>query len=159
MSQEKFALQTNILLHADDFFEAYRRCIKGECPVKDEFGRLKYSVINIPSIVNAAFACELYLKSILKKPVMEHDLKKLFETLEKNKQNEIRKLVNNQLEKQSKYSFDLCLERAVNIFVKWRYIYEDVHTDGFMGCFINEYLLFFQCFISTLKDFAYKNQS
>ena len=71
----------DILQQADDFAEAFRRCSKGENPRKDEFNRMCMDVVNIPAIVNAAFACELYLKSMLEQP-WGHKLMDLFEQLD-----------------------------------------------------------------------------
>ena len=75
------SFERNILQQADDFFEAYRRCSKGENPRKDEYNRLCFSVVNVPAVVNAAFSIELYLKSILKSKEREHRLEILFNKL------------------------------------------------------------------------------
>lgn len=155
---DKYNLQTNILSQADDFCEAFHRCTQGKNPAIDEFGRTKYAVVNIPAIVNAAFACELYLKSLLGKKG-EHNLKNLFELLDTDKQEQIRSYVDKKFDKHCIYSFDFCLKRAANVFIEWRYIYEENHTDGFMGCFINEYLIFFSYFTEILKNLAHSNNS
>ena len=154
---EVYFLQTNILLQADDFFEAYKRCIYGKNP-KVEGGCTQYSVVNIPAIVNAAFACELYMKSLIKEKENKqgHDLKELFDKLTNETQEQIKQFVNEKLETQPFYSFDTLLDLAKNAFVEWRYIFEEEHTDGFMGCFINEYLMFFEYFVTALKDMAHK---
>ena len=153
-----YSLQTNILLQADDFAEAYCRCIKGENPTIDEYGRTCCSVLNIPAIVNAAFACELYIKSILVTTTKEHDLEILYSQLDNEKQSEIRSYVDKCFNGHPTYKFDTCLKRASNAFVDWRYIYEDEHSDGYMGCFINEYLEFFKHFIFILKEIAHENK-
>ena len=51
---------------ANDFYSAYKRCIEGKNPHIDEYGRHVMEVVNVPAIVNAAFACELYLKLLIK---------------------------------------------------------------------------------------------
>ena len=155
---ELYSLQTNILLQADDFAEAYRRCARGENPTIDEYGRTCYAVVNIPAIVNAAFACELYMKSMITTPIVGHELASLFSELDTDKQEQIRQYVDNKFKEHPVNSFDMCLERATNVFVDWRYIYEEEHTDGFMGCFINEYLTFFQYFIEILSKLAHANK-
>ena len=153
-----YCLQTNALSQADDFVEAYRRCVQGKNPSIDEYGRTCCSVVNIPAIVNAAFACELYLKSILGTNTKEHNLAILYSQLDNEKQSRIRQYVDKSFDGHSIYSFDSCLKRAANVFVNWRYIYENEHSDGYMGCFINEYLEFFKHFVLVLKEIAHANK-
>ena len=150
--------QRNILLQADDFFEAYRRCSHGENPRKDEYGRMCFSVVNIPAIVNAAFSCELYFKSMINEQVRGHDLKELFEQLNVSKQEFIREQINNEFSKNKIFDFDLCLKHISNAFAEWRYIYEAPHTEGFYGCYINEFLMFFNLLLPLLKDLAHQKQ-
>ena len=152
---ELYSLQTNILLQADDFAEAYRRCVRCENPTIDEYGRTCYSVVNIPAIVNAAFACELYMKSMITTPIVGHKLAYLFSKIDLTKQERIRQYVNNKFKEHPVYSFDRCLERATNVFVNWRYIFEKQHSDGYMGSYINENLMFFEHFIHALKELAH----
>ena len=85
-----------------------------------------------------------------------HDLKELFDKLTNETQEQIKQFVNEKLEPHPFYSFDTLLDCAKNAFVEWRYIFEEEHTDGFMGCFINEYLMFFEYFVTALKDMAHK---
>lgn len=46
---------TSITNIADDFCEAYLRCLKGKNPTVDEFNRTRCEVVNVPAIVNGAF--------------------------------------------------------------------------------------------------------
>lgn len=152
-----YCLQTNALSQADDFVEAYRRCVQGKNPSIDKYGRTCYSVLNIPAIVNAAFACELYIKSILATTIKDHDLAILFAQLDNEMQKKIRQHVDNCFVGHPTYSFDSCLKRAANAFIDWRYIYENEHSDGYMGCLINEHLVFFNHFVFILKELAHAN--
>lgn len=158
MMNSDFILQRNILMQADDFFEAYRRCIKGE-NLHKENGRLCASVVNIPAIVNASFACELYIKSMISDRTFEHNLKNLFDLLPKETQNTISNSVNDKLAEHPVYNFEYCLENAADVFIDWRYIYEDCHTEGFYGSYINEYLMFFEKLLPILKEIAYFHNS
>lgn len=153
-SDSYYELQTNILFQADDFAEAYRRCIEGKNPKTDENGGKSLEVVNIPAIVNAAFSCELYLKylTVIKR---EHKLKPLFDSLNNATKNRIKNNVSKSLD-QKIFNFDMLLERASNVFVSWRYIFEEPHTDGFMGTFINEHLMFFGLFLPELKKIAHE---
>lgn len=150
------SFERNILQQADDFFEAYRRCSKGENPRKDEYNRLCFSVVNVPAVVNAAFSIELYLKSILKSKEREHRLEILFNKLNIETQEQIKKAINAELSKNNIYNFDECLSHISNVFVEWRYIYEDYHTDGFYGCYITEFIMFFNLFLPILSEIAHK---
>lgn len=151
-----YLLQMNILMLADDFAEAFRRCTVGENPHKDDEGCWCEEVANIPAIVNAAFSCELYIKSMISESNKEHNLKKLFAYLSQDYQNQIKDMVNSKLRNGCLYNFDDCLEKACNVFVEWRYIFENEHSDGYMGCNINQNLTFFQCILPILKDLAHK---
>ena len=164
MSVKYYDLQTNILLQADDFTEAYHRCMCGVNPEVDEYGCMRCHYVGVPAIVNAAFACELYLKYLIGSkiegvsPQKRHDLKVLYSKLDKPLQNQIREYVEAQWTQPDGYSFDDLLERAKNVFVAWRYIFEEEHTDGYMGCFINEYLKFFELFVAILHKLAHENK-
>ena len=149
------SFERNILQQADDFYEAYRRCSKGENPRKDEFGRLCFSVVNIPAIVNAAFSIELYLKSILRTKKREHRLEILFNELDIKIREQIKKTINTELSKNNIFNFDDCLSHISNVFVEWRYIYEEYHTEGFYGCYINEFIMFFNLLLPILSEIAH----
>ena len=146
----------DIIQQADDFVEAYRRCTHGENPRKDEYGRLCLSVVNIPAIVNAAFSCELYFKSIIGSKAKGHALRELFDQLDVDAQNCLREPINKEFAKNNLFDFDVCLDHISNAFVEGRYIYEESHTEGFYGCYINEFLMFFNLLLPLLKDLAHK---
>lgn len=143
----------DILQQADDFAEAFRRCSKGENPRKDEFNRLCTDVVSIPAIVNAAFACELYFKSMLEQP-WGHKLKDLFEQLDRKIQLQLKNEFNTNFTKHPVYNFDGFLSDISDAFIEWRYIFEEQHTEGFYGCHINEFLTFFNCFLPIVKRVA-----
>ena len=158
MMNSDFILQRNILMQADDFFEAYRRCRKGE-NLHKENGRLCASVVNIPAIANASFACELYIKSMISDKTFGHNLKDLFDLLPKETQNTISNSVNDKFAEHPVYNFEYCLESAADVFINWRYIYENRHTEGFYGSYINEYLMFFEGLLPILKEIAYSHNT
>lgn len=145
----------NILQQADDFAEAFRRCSKGENLRKDEFNRMCADVVNIPAIVNAAFSCELYFKSMLENP-RGHKLKELFEQLDRETKLQLRNEFNANFTKHPVYNFDIFLNDISNAFVEWRYVFEEPHTEGFYGCYINEFLMFFNCFLPIVKRIAHE---
>lgn len=155
---ERFDLNTNIIKQADDFAEAYYRCIKGENPKKVQ-GGVCYHVVNIPAIVNAAFACELYLKSMIFEQIQDHDLQKLFSKLDVEAQTKIKNSINAELIGNPIYNFEMCLEKAANVFVEWRYIFEEEHTEGFYGSLINQHLTFFSLFLKNLQKEVRENYS
>ncbi len=95
----------------------------------------KPAPVIIASIVNKAFACEVFLKSIIimntKKITNEHSLIKLVK--KSNSCLEIRKKLNN-------YDFNEELEKINNAFVEWRYTYERdkmIINNGFLNDFCN----------------------
>ena len=115
-------------------------------------------VVSIPAIVNAAFACELYLKSMLEQP-WGHKLKDLFEQLD----NEAKIQLNNEFDASVSnhpvYNFDVFLNDISDAFVEWRYVFEESHTEGFYGCYINEFLMFFNCFLPIVKRIAHEHHT
>ncbi|MCD7779919.1 MAG: hypothetical protein LUH05_04525 [Candidatus Gastranaerophilales bacterium] len=82
----------------------------------------------VPIIVNAAFACELFFKSMLTQKVRKHKLDELFIKLDTDIQENIRKLVKNKMmDKKLKCSnddFDNYLKKNGDVFVIWRYFFE-----------------------------------
>lgn len=74
----------------------------------------------IPIITNMAFACELFLKSLLKqhgKQLNNHRLLELFNELNKDLETEI-------IGSDNPKDFKCNLSKISNLFVDWRYIYE-----------------------------------
>lgn len=147
---------TSITNIADDFYEAYLRCLKGKNPTVDEFNRTRYEVVNVPAIVNGAFAIELYIKSMskagkskLKK--MKHNIKDLLSTLDQSIQDEIRKEVEPKLD--SYQTYDDCLDGIDNAFVFWRYI----HTKKDFGFGLNDTLKVLPLFLNAIRTIAKRN--
>ena len=135
-----------ILDLAKQFHKAYKSCIKpkpiGNGKIEDEF---------IPAYVNLAFACELYLKALLKlkgKEKKGHLLIRLFidlQAIDKSISDDIIKLSN--IMSGLNYTEDnykAFLKSISDTFKTWRYSYE--WSKGIM-C-INAY--FFQVFSISL---------
>ncbi len=85
-----YDFNVQIIEIADDFFEAYKRCIKPQDIHRDNYGRTVGYAVNVPAIVNASFACELYLKNMINTETKEHNLKNLYEKLAPNIQTELK---------------------------------------------------------------------
>lgn len=146
---------TSILNIAEDFYHAYLRCLEGKNPTKDEYGRIRYDVVNIPAIVNGAFALELYLKSLspLSKEELKqkrHSIKKLFLTLDNDTQERIRDEVEKELPLD--YTFEKGLAIINNAFTFWRYI----HTKPDLGYGLNVTLNVLPAFIKVIRKEAMK---
>lgn len=148
-------IKRNLLLQAEEFEKAYKRCARGENPYKDETGRIVYHAVNLPAVVNAAFSCELYLKFLIGSTYSGHDLEQLFQRLDPKLQNEIRDEVASEIQGYP-LSFDEFLKRAKDVFKKWRYLYEESHTDTYLSVYVNEYLIFLPLLINALKRRAYE---
>ena len=110
---------TNI---ADDFYEAYLRCSEGKNPTK-EGSRICYEVVNVPAIVNGAFAIELYIKSKLTKKTEGHNLRILFGKLDKELKDKIKNEIENKIDKNTT-SFNKLFKTIADAFEYWRYIHE-----------------------------------
>jgi len=151
-------LSTDILSQADDFAEAFYRCLKGTNFRVDEWNRAVSHIVAIPAIVNGAFACELYLKSMNPKKG-EHHLKVLYEGLEEKTKKRISSNVESKLNGAPWFKgFSYHLSRASNTFYQWRYIFEEKHSEGFYGTFINEFIAFFSTFIKELQNECYEKK-
>lgn len=136
---------------ANDFHEAYRRCLAANA---------KNQIVSIPAFVNGFFACELYLKSILKANDITssgHDIEKLFNQLP----TELQKTVEDEFLKKSdicslnKISFKELLEKISSGFEFWRYIYEDVNKpfeDKYPFSYSKNFLDFFLPIIERLAN-------
>lgn len=142
---------------ADDFFEAYKRCCEPKNLHIDEFGRTIGATINVPAIVNASFACELYLKNILVNSHHNHNLKLLYQDPSLNIQLELKTIATQEL---SKMNFNSDFEEYLNdiseSFVSWRYIYEYDFTTGFLGKKVNEYIQLFNILLPIFKEISDK---
>lgn len=97
---------------ANDFYLAYKRCTEGKNPHIDEYGRHVMEVVNVPAIVNAAFACELYLKMLIKDDTTRgHNLEILFNLLEFDDKDKIRISITEKLNSDF-------LEKGFNYYLK-----------------------------------------
>jgi hypothetical protein len=160
--EDTYDLDTSILLQANDFFDAYKRCIEARDPVPFD-GGLKYRSVNIPGVVNGFFALELYLKSMnpnwksRDQREKNHLLEKLFMALPSDIQNEISSKANQKLNGWNwDQNFMAVMKEVSNAFVEWRYIYEEKRTKGFYGDRINKYLYFLNVVLPIFKEVATK---
>ena len=136
---------------ANDFYSAYKRCIEGKNPHIDEYGRHVMEVVNVPAIVNAAFACELYLKLLIKSETRGHNLEILYNLLEPSDKYKIRISITEKLKRDSlEKGFDYYLKVISDDFEYWRYIYEKPDF-GELG--LNIGLRAINCFIEGLKEY------
>ena len=148
--------EVNVLCIADDFKEAYKRCARGENLRREDCYRMVAECVNIPAIVNGAFACELYLKSITKTDQCIHKIKELYLMLPAEKQESLRKAMDPIIPKQYGLSFDECLDDIPNSFVYWRYIYEK-DSVGKLG--LNGTLMILPKLIDELSKMAHEKDS
>ena len=127
---------------ADDFYEAYIKCLKTN---NDN------PYVVVPAFVNGLFSCELYLKSILNTNNKGHNLKELFDLLDKRKQKELE-----DVECDERYTLELLLNGIGNGFEVWRYCFEDEHKD-FEEKYPFEYTNYFlKTYLPVLKRMAQK---
>ena len=90
----------------------------------------------VPIAVNGAFACELFMKSMLPKDTRGHKLDGLFDLLENSLKDEIRNLTVDRMKKiSSEYcdtNFQEDLIHNSNVFAEWRYFHEgNTNSVGF----------------------------
>lgn len=103
----------------------------------------------IPSIVNMAFSCELYLKSILsngRDKICGHNLYTLYAKLPNNIKTQLQANTSGYTENSS---FEETLKKNATIFEDWRYYFEE---DKHLGVSI----LFLESFTNVLHDIAEK---
>lgn len=147
--------ETNIIDIANDFYEAYKRCCEGKDSQTDEYGRTISHYVGIPAIVNGAFACELYLKSIIHKKYWKtdkHNLKKLLSRLPIEKQTQIYNSITSILDLQN-YSYDDYLNALSNCFDFWRYIHE---KENFGKLGFNETIKALSVFLGLFRELSFK---
>ncbi len=107
---------------ADDFYEAYKRCFAANA---------KNQIVAIPAFVNGFFACELYLKRILKAndtTSFGHSIEELFNQLPTELRNTIEEKFSNEaksIDGLNSVEFNELLNKMSLGFEFWRYIYED----------------------------------
>lgn len=91
----------------------------------------------IPEIVNRAFACEVFLKSLLVFSDIpfrkEHELKNLWLLLPPELQNEVGQELSSRYGFGGQDDFEALLKKTSNAFADWRYIYELHALSGFPG--------------------------
>ena len=148
--QKNYEFDTSIITIADDFYEAYLRCVESKNPTVDEYNRIRYEVVNVPAIVNGAFALELYIKNLSragkrKLTKMKHNIKDLLLTLDQSIQDEIKKEIEPKLE--SYQTYDECLDGINDSFVFWRY----VHTKKDFGFGLNDTLKVLPLFLNAIR--------
>ena len=107
---------------ADNFYEAYKRCLATNTERQH---------VAIPAFVNGFFACELYLKTILKANDITsfgHDIEKLFNQLPTELKNTIEEKFSNEaksIDGLNSVEFSELLKKLFLGFEFWRYIFED----------------------------------
>lgn len=88
----------------------------------------------IPGMVNMAFSCELFLKS-MQNSVRTHRIDNLYNGLEESIRIEIkRRTMEILMQSGSQYTedkFDESLENIASVFSEWRYFFENQITNGF----------------------------
>ena len=112
-----------------------------------------------PATVNSAFACEVFLKTLMKYydipfekllPVKDrHKIKELYELLPEDSKNWIKATVTDRYGVWTDGFGRELLESISNAFVDWRYNYE--HGEG-KRCTLNNYILFLRDFRNTLRE-------
>lgn len=139
---------TSILNIADDFYNAYLRCLEGKNPVVDKFNRIKYEVANVPAIVNGAFAIELYIKSKLLEKTEGHNLRLLYNKLDQELKDGIKSEIESKIDKRFT-SFNKLFKTIANAFEYWRYI----HEKNDLGYGLNITLNNLSIFVETIRKF------
>ena len=92
----------------------------------------------IPTVVNAAFSCELFLKALLiwkqqsAKPIKIHPLEELFSLLDQVDQAEIKKA-------SDIFNWSSFMQESSKAFEKWRYVHEN---DAFLMISIGDLIRF-----------------
>ncbi len=109
---------------------------------------------DIPAGVNSAFACEVFLKAILKLKQIdykkEHDLKTLFSLLPTKIYNEVKSGTANNFGGMWVNAFGVeFIDNVSKAFVEWRYIYEHNFLMNGSVCFEHGFLWAFR---NTLRE-------
>lgn len=145
--------ENNILLQADDFCEAYYRCSRGENPHKEGAVEVSHAV-NVPAIVNAAFACELYMKAIIGREFQTHSLL----TFYKNLPEDVKQRIEEKYKNNKAWGFETAKEAISAVkdtFVDWRYLYKEENANQCNPRDLNAFLRIFQTLIPILKEEAH----
>lgn len=144
------------LLLAQDFYEAYRRCLypKG----KDKL------IVSIPAFTNGFFACEIYLKYLLTKHGIDargHDLLELFDKLPHKLKDSISDKFNFSAKnflRINKISFVELIKKVSFGFGFWRYVFEEKNKEfeeNYPFLYSENFLLYFLPIINEYaKEFT-----
>lgn len=125
-------------------YEKFNNAAKVTTPEEEETLKQKDLMLFFPVATNLAFACELFLKSMLPDGTHGHNLRELFSQLDNNLQNAIKKFTISTMQKRDKkkvYSnadFVNYISNNEMSFVEWRYFYENnakTFNLEFMKCF------------------------
>lgn len=132
------------------FYDCAKSCLKNS----EKGNSVSSFLLHTPSIVNCAFACELFMKMLVEFFGGEyrkvHDLYKLFERLPEEEQGRIYGKLACLTELKDAFGMDL-LKKSAESFNKWRYSFESDHLVAHVG------FLFSLC--EVLKEEAYKQLS
>ena len=128
------------------------------CAEETERQKKRFNLLGTPEIVNLAFACEVYLKTLLEfykiKVKKEHKLNELVALLPNDEQQEIKQQT---FQKHPVYNYSTgkiltngfgldLLDLEANDFVEWRYLYESKRHS--YSCDVG----FLRAFAVTLRD-------
>lgn len=153
----KYDWSRDILDIADDFYEAYKRCGEEKPVVDNRNGKIRGSVVNVPSIVNGAFALELYLKSLIpekQRKISGHSFSVLYSVLSTENQDFIKQRVEPKIKGWNFLTFDTALEGISQSFEYWRYIHE---KEDF-GFGLNMTLNILPLFLEAIRELVLFNQ-
>lgn len=141
--------------HASSFLMSAELCAE-----ETERQKKHFDLLGTPEIVNLAFACEVYIKTLLEfyriKSKKNHKLNELFAQLPDDVQQEVKQ---QSFQKHPEYnrltgkiltnSFGMdLLDLEANAFADWRYVYEAKR--GCVSCDVG----FLRAFAVTLRDFC-----
>lgn len=122
--------------------------------VQQDEVKLEQSLV-VPVIVNASFACELFLKSLLPSNTHKHNLDELFSQLNQDLQNEIMSwtslVIKRSIPTYNVEQFLRDLKNNSNDFAEWRYFHE--------GRSLTANLHFLLTFMNTLHGIALEQKS
>ncbi|WP_316718980.1 HEPN domain-containing protein [Terrisporobacter petrolearius] len=109
-------------------------------------GGIEY--LPIPYMVNSAFACEIFLKAILEQKRIKygknHMLYELYKLLPKEIKEHLERVINEK-------DFDKKLRDCSNVFVDFRYIYENIFKAEKID------LTFWETFVNTIFEYSKNN--
>lgn len=118
-----------IFLHTVDILEAKMKLAFANLSSSNKMVNASLdAALVVPIAVNGAFACELFMKSMLPNDTRGHKLEELFALLEAGLQEEIKNLTVEKMQKSSAgygdSNFYNDLMQNSNVFAEWRYFHE-----------------------------------